>query len=307
MRNKIYMSGILFLLIMMSGCIKDGLKECPESDITIRLYAERFQNSSENPLDDIENVFTERVTHLRYYLYKDGQMVGEKILPDLLTFRNTSNKAYTLGFDALEYGNYELVVVGNCTKNGLSGNPARINNLLLTYAGCANTEDYFTAVFPFTVNSNDPATYDVGLSRVHGVILYRFVNLPENITAVGVSMENVSNEKWIYGSYANRARAEQQYSVIHPTSEVGKPVGSDDFVMGTFPTLSGEKSAYHLSLFREDELLPYSTLLISDTLNVRRNQLLEVIATFRSEYEVDFEINLDTRWDGFNSGGISIQ
>lgn len=288
---------ILFVCVAYSCNVRDGEDPCPpeEGNVRINLYAEKFQNPSDDPLADRERAFFDRITHIRYYLYKDNALYDEQVVA---TFDNAHTGFYTLNFDNLPVGDYQLVVISNCTGDALTGEPDIADNLVITYPGSADTEDYFTAVFPFTVEAIGWQEYVVGLSRVHGVVRYTFHNLPQDAIAVGVLMENVSSEKWITGDYKEVCQADTRYDMV-PVTRVSV---DEDYVLGTFPTPTDERSSFTLSLFREGADDPYISQMIVDTLNIRRNQLLDIEVTYNNG-RFDCEIILDSTWDGSNSGG----
>lgn len=294
---------MLILVATSTSCIRDGLIECP-GNVRLLFYAEQFQNSSNDPLAATESVFTNRVKHLRYYLYCEGELYDQGILEKL---PESTAPDYIYAMEKADYGNYEMVVIANCSKTALTGNPANPANLVLTFPGCADTEDYFTAVYPFTVNSDELVTHTVGLLRTQGLIIYRFVNMPAEISDVDILIENVSNQKWIKGDYMQTGSANSRYAIVpltqSPRKRINSLAGEERYVMGTFPTLTNEKATYHLGLYRNGEPEPFRRQMITDTLTVRRNQLLEVIATFDTDYNVDFEINLNPDWDGSTIGG----
>lgn len=286
----------LFLcMTALTGCIKDGEIPCPEGTIQIHFFAEKFQNKSQNPLDEREEKFCDRIGHIRYYLYKNGELQEKRIVEN---FSDVESNCYSLKYTGLEYGDYELVIVSNCTKEALSGDPVKASNLLLTYPGGPNTEDFFTAVFPFTVNSNESKEYEVGLLRAQGVVRYTFANMPSNITGVGIRLTNVGNEKWITGDYSNMCEATHHYTTLQT-----RQASNYGYVIGTFPTIPAERSAYYLSLYRDGSDTPYTTQMIVDTLSVIRNQLIDITTSFGEGGEITYEITLDNEWDGSILGG----
>lgn len=295
MINKIKITGLLLLIAVLSGCVKDGLDVCPEGSVKLNLFVEKFRNKSQNPLDDYEDNFNDRVGHLRYYLYRDGKLNREGIIDK---FAKASGPSYTFDFQNLEYGSYNMVIVANSTKAALSGDQSVADNLLLTYPGVLDTEDYFTAVFPFEVKSNNVAEYDVGLLRTHGVIRYTFKNMPDDISDIEMVMRNVSSEKWVTGDYKNACEAASRYVIV----PLAKQATDDGYVVSTFPSLAGSRSAYYLNVYRNREVEPYLNQLVTDTLTVTRNQLLDIAVTF-NKGGLSFEIDLDSEWDGSSSGG----
>ena len=294
-----YMNKIvaLFFVLLLTGCIKDGEELCPpEPKVKLHFFAEKFRNASQNPLDDREDIFCDRVTHLRYFLYKDNQLIENKVIDNL---KDKSSNCFSLSYDNLAYGNYKMVVVANAVNTLLEGDQSNADNLYIAYPGFSNTEDYFTAVFPFTVNSDEAKEYEVGLLRAHGVIRYTFDNLPSDITGVEVVMTNVHSEKWVTGDYKKACEANHTFIM-----KSGLRAETDgNFVIGTFPTPANERSAYQMNLYRNGEDAPYFSQVISDTLTVVRNQLLEIATTF-NEGNVSFEVVLDSDWDGSLPGGI---
>jgi len=288
----------LFILVVFSSCIKDGLDECPEGTVRIHLFVEKFRNKSQNPLDDRELDFGQRVSHIRYYLYKDGKLKEQEVLEK---FKTIAKDSYTFDFNQLDFGDYKLVVVANSAKKALTGDGIDADKLLLTYPGSADTEDFFTAVFPFKVSSNAPAEYNVGLLRTQGVIRYTFKNMPADVTGIGVVMRNVSSLKWVTGDYAENCEANRTFTVIKQVNRKSNEE-EQEYVIGTFPTLRNQKSAYYLSLFRGRDAEPYYQQMITDTLTVLRNQLLDITATF-SGGSFDFEVDINNEWNGGSDGG----
>lgn len=302
MNTYIKIFAILIATITFAGCsIRDGEDPCPEGDVRINLYAEKFRNRSEDPLSDREILFCERINHIRYYLYQDDVLKEQGIID---AFDDRQIGFYSFRFPNLEYGNYKAVFVSNCTREALTGDPSNADNLLLTYPGTLDTEDFFTAVFPFTVQSADPHEYTVGLSRAHGVIRYTFNNLPEDAIAIGVIMENVGEQKWVTSDYRNSISADMRYDVIPITRQAGEV---EDYIMGTFPTVADQRSTFHLGLYRQGQDEPYLSQMISDTLTVVRNQLLDIAVTYDNG-TFNFEILMDKDWNGSNPGGsVGIQ
>jgi len=297
MINRLIKIGLcIAILTSLSGCVKDGVEECPEGTVRLNYFVEKFRNPFQDPLSDVEDDFNSRVNHLRYFLYRDNQMVQQGIIDK---FAKAAKDHYTFNLENLEYGEYKMLVVANSTKTALSGDPLNADNMFLTYPGCADTEDYFSSVYSFSVNSNDTKEYNVGLSRVHGVIRYRFKNMPSDISDMEIVMKNVSNEKWITGDYKIATQASQRYIIV-PVD--GKKAENEGYVMGTFPTLTGERSAYYLNLYKEGRSMPHIEYMVSDTLAVTRNQLLDIAVTF-NEGGISFEVLLDSSWDGSNPGG----
>lgn len=315
MIGKIKIIGLLLLAALVYSCVEDGEIPCPPDpvppattgDARLNLYVERFQNPSEDPLNDVEPNFSDRITHLRYYLYSnaaqtradDYTLVGENIIA---TVQNNDQDFYPLEFTGLPAGDYKLIIIGNCVNTKLQGDKVNADNLYLIFPGCLDTEDFFSTTHSFTVNPNEVKEDKVGLSRMHGVVRYAFNNLPEDVTHVEVIMENVSNEKWITGDYKKSCKANLRYAMIPVTR------ASEDYVMGSFPTLTDGRSTLHVNFYKTDGDDIYLSQMVSDELSVVRNQLLDVSLEYNDIGQIEIEVTLDNKWDGSSSGGeVGIQ
>ncbi|MDR2038217.1 MAG: hypothetical protein LBQ60_09860 [Bacteroidales bacterium] len=296
---------MLLLGMTLSGCIKDAPDPCPVGDLSLLVFVENFQNPSDDPLFDTEPIFSTRINHLRYYLYRDG-LLYEQGLVD--SWPKASRAYYTFQYDSLEFGNYEIVLIGNCTKAALSGDPSNPASLSLTFPGCSDTEDFFTAAFPFTLDTYGLSQYEIGLSRAHGIVSYDFINVPNDITEIEVVMDNVGLQKWVKGDYQDVFCATHRYAFFSAGSNNKRSRSAsdirwgEDYRVATFPTVSGERSTYTMNLYRNGENTPYISQKVCDTLVVKRNQLLEITAIFNNG-SFQFEIDMNTSWDGTSDAG----
>lgn len=295
MKFNIYIPLLLSVLLLTSSCITEGEELCPTGDVRLHLYAEKFQNRSQNPLDAKEEKFCDRVSHLRYFLYKGDILSQEGIVSE---FNDKDINCYSLDFDNLDYGEYQVLLVCNSSKKALLGDAKKAEDLYLAYPGSTETEDFFTAFFSFNVNSEEKKEYDIGLLRAQGIIRYSFVNMPSDVTKMQIVMENVAGEKWITGDYKNIYRNTQDYTITKPLRDSE----TNAYVIGTFPTVVNEKSSYFLSLFREGEEEPFISELITDQVDIIRNQLIDITAIFK-DGKIDCLIQLNNEWDGWNPGG----
>lgn len=283
-------TGILLFMLILSACVRDGEDPCPVGTVKLNLFVEKFQNVSEDPLDDKEENFYNTVKHVQYYLYKDGEF-----LQKLTTVPTGNGDSYGLEIPDLFYGDYEIAIVANSTKNALKGNETESRSLSLNFQGSEATEDYFTAVFPFTVDSEEYKEYPVGLLRTQGLVRYIFVNMPDFIDKFGISIDSVSNEKVIMGDYKGEVVATKSFTVSTPITK------DDPQPAWTFPTVKSKKSRTYIELYQKgNHTDPYYTTSYENkdsVISVRRNHLVDVVATY-NDGEIDIEIKLDTKWDG---------
>ena len=61
-----------------------------------------------------------------------------------------------------------------------------------------------------------------------------------------------------------------------------------------------------MKLYAGDETVPVYDRMVTDTLRIERNQLLELTTRFKEDDfrgDIDFSVDVDTDWDGSNEGG----
>ncbi|MCC8172450.1 MAG: hypothetical protein LIP00_11865 [Parabacteroides sp.] len=300
---------ITFLLSLLSlgACINETLDPCPPEPgnppetghVKIDLYVEKFRNASDDPLASREAAFNLRLQDICYYLYQGDRLIGQGVVNDLSAY---SAPAYVFDFSSLAWGDYTLVAMSNCQAAGvLTGTGADRNEFMLHYPGADSTADFFTCVFPFTVNCNCEQTFEAALQRAHGVVRSRFVNLPGNITAAEVTLDRVYGQKTVCGDYGGDPIEATRHFRITPVTRAAAP----DYVTGTFSTVAGQHSTYRLRLYAGDSAEPVFDRAIPDTLQIERNQLTEITTTFHTdaqEHIVSFEVTFDTGWDGTTEG-----
>lgn len=286
---------ILFLSVLLfSACIRETLDPCPVGDVKIKIYVEKFQSVTHNYQMDMEASFNTRIKDMHYFLFKDNALLEENRISDSSPY---TTPAYTFERQGLEFGDYCLVVVSNCSAYVGGNTPSEI---FFTYAGVDNKEDYFATCFPFTVDCDCQTEYNTYLERVHGVIRYTFENVPEHMTGIEMTMTNLGDKKMIDGDYSGRMEMVKRIPVGTQT-RAGKD-GNMTVVIGTFPTTTGERSAYKLRLYKNNEDKPWYDETVTDTLTVRRNQLLDIATRFTGDTP-SFEVLINTSWGGSNSGG----
>lgn len=288
---------ILFLSILLfAGCIHETLDPCPAGDVKINIYVEKFQAITHNYQTDMEPSFNTRIKDIHYFLFKDNVLLEEGRIPDCSPYTASS---YVFQRDGLEFGDYCLAVVSNCSAYVGGNTPS---DLFLTYAGVDNKEDYFATCFPFTVDCDCQSEYNIYMERTHGVIRYTFHNIPDYMSEIEMTMTNLGNKKMIDGDYSGQMEVTKRIPVKSlKRSEAGNDI---TVVLGTFPTAKGTRSAYKLRLYKNGEEEPWYNETVTDTLTVRRNQLLDIAARF-TEATLSFEVLINTAWEGTNWGGTT--
>lgn len=291
----------LLLFLSLACCIDEDLAPCPpeRGNVKIDLYVEKFQNKSANPLASRESHFNERIHYLCYYLYKGDSLMQYTLVEDLAA---STGPACSLAWDHLDFGDYTLVAVGNCGARGVlagSGDPR--TNLVLHYPGSDTTDDFFFASFPFRIDCDCTEELETGLLRAHGVLRSRFVNLPPQVTAVEISLDGLSGRKTVCGEYdGDPITVSKRYPVGSVAPE------SADYLLGTFPTQPGRQSVYHVKLYTAGSDTPIFDQDITRTLQMIRNQLVEITVTFAPDGTFTFDVILNKDWEGSINGGGTV-
>ncbi len=282
-------------ILLFSGCIRETLDQCPKGDIEINVYVEKFQAVTHNYRTDMETSFNTRIKDIHYLLFKEQTLIEEGRIEDCSPY---SNPSYVFQRKGLEFGNYCLALISNCSATIQGSAPTE---LFFVYAGVNNDEDHFTACFPFTVNCDCKSEYNIYMERTHGVIRYTFHNIPEHTNGIEMTMTNVGNKKVIEGGYLENIDVTKRIS-IDQLNRATKADNDISVVIGTFPTVTGMHSAYQLRLYKNGQETPWYNETVTDTLTVRRNQLLDISTRFTGDIP-SFEVLINTAWDGSTSGG----
>lgn len=280
---------------LLAGCIKEDLEPCPESEVRIKFYVEKFQAVPQAAFASAEPHFNDRIARLQYYLYKGEIVVEEGLLSDCTSCRDS---AYVFSRKGLDFGDYKLVLIGNDSDGAFTPGPA---GWVVTYPGIDRTKDFFAASLPFTVNCTCVLHYQGLLERMHGVVKSSFEQLPEDVTALEIRLTNVGIRKPIEGGYEGSEELTKRIDLAPRDGSKQVTV-----VTGVFPPPAGQHSAYYLSLYKNGEDLPAYQSLVTDTLTVVRNQLVEVKTRF-DQTGPSFEVHVDTEWEGsLPAGGVEV-
>ncbi|MCD8182600.1 MAG: hypothetical protein LUE99_05330 [Bacteroides sp.] len=104
---------LLFLsVILFAGCIHETLEPCPVGDVKINIYVEKYQAVTHNFSTDMEASFFTRIRDVHYFLFKDKALIDEGRISDCTLF---TTPPYTFQREGLEFGDYCLAVVSNCS------------------------------------------------------------------------------------------------------------------------------------------------------------------------------------------------
>lgn len=301
---KKYLSLLFFPLIclmLFSSCWKENLDHCWQGRIQINIYAEKFQNAE----NEKEDVFSERIRSLHYFLYHEGVLVEKGLARD---FEGLSTSAYTFERNKLPFGHYQLLLFGNTdSKQVLTGNPDDPSTLMVAYPGCENNEDYFACQYEFTLDCDCGYSGEALMQRMHGVVQYQIKNIPDNITEIEVSMNHLGT------------MCDANLTVCNPPFELSHRLPFDSetsnrsctLTLGVFPTLPENKTVLNLVLYADND---YSFAVyrkqITDQAQIYPNQLLRVDVLFPENgilEDVDFGIVINPKWDGSHEGDIEIK
>lgn len=286
---------LLLSIILFAGCIRETLDPCPTGDIKVNIYVEKFQAVTHDYGTDMEASFNTRIKDVHYCLFKDNALIEEGRIMDCTAF---VAPPYTFERKGLDFGDYCLILVSNCSAF-IGGNAP--TDLFFNYGGVNNKEDHFAVCFPFRIDCDCQSEYNAYMERAHGVIRYTFSDIPADLSGIEITITNVGNKKIIDGEYTGQIEV-VKFIPVTPNTRANNKENSLTAVLGTFPTATGLQSAYRIRLFKNGENEPYYNETVTDKLTIQRNQLLDIMTRFTGDIP-SFEIRLDTKWDGSNSGG----
>lgn len=281
--------------LMASSCIEESLDSCPDEGgkVEVLLSVEKFRTQPPYGPDDLEPRFADRIHSLGYLLYADGQLLERGTLADAAA---TEGGQYVFRHDPLPFGRYRLAFVANTAPEMMEGRPERPEAYYIVYQGEGKGDDHFLAELPFEVACPISNDFESVLRRVHGVVRFDFENIPSEITAVEVTLDNVGARVPLSGAPDQSREVTKRV----PAAQIG----AGAFTLGVFPTLAGTSTSLRLRLYGADAAKPFYEKLVTDTLHVVANQLLNVSIRFEPfTGEVRFTVDVDTAWDGSLEGG----
>lgn len=300
MKRLSYISFALFGLMAAVSCVEEDLNACPPEGggVTVALRVEKFQTRPPYGPSDLEESFGKRIHSLDYLLYADGRLLEQGSLEDV---GSTAGDSYLFRHNPLPFGTYRLAFVANTSASMMTGSTDAPESRFIVYQGENAGDDHLRADLPFEVTCPCSNEFETVLQRVHGVTRFRFENVPADVTAIEVSLDNVGERIPLSGEPDRPCEVIKRVGTADMTS---KAAGL--FTLGTFSTLPGTKSSWRLKLYAENDAVPVYEHLVTDTLRIERNQLLELKVRFKDtdfNGEVEFSVDIDTTWDGSNEGG----
>lgn len=273
----------LFLLIGLSGCWKEDLKNCWMGDVTLRVMAECFQ---EPPGGKTEENLGLRLKSVRYVLHKGEELYKQGVIDDATTL---NTQQLTLTFPKLPFGDYTLSLYGNADEHGD-----------ITYPGAADTQDYFVSGYQFTVDCDCGFEDMVVMYRSQGVTHFKLENLPDNIAEIEVGISRLGLVCRPDTTYLGETEVLHRVKVSDVTT---KSVSS--LLIGSFPTIQEANSEMVIRLFAQGEpnFLVYEQKVAEAV--ITRNRLVRLEADFNHTIDADvaFKVTVNPKWDGVDGGG----
>ena len=299
MKKLSYIPFAFLCLMSAVSCIEEKLDPCPPQggNVAVALRVEKFQTRPPYRPSDFEEGFAERIHSLYYLLYADGQLIEHGVADDI---QAADGDCYLFRRDALPLGAYRLAFVANVTPRMMTGTTDAPELRYIVYQGETNGDDHFRADLPFEVTCPCRNEFESVLQRVHGVTRFRFENIPAGITSVEVVLDNVGERMPLCGEPDLPCEVSKRVPTVQLMSRAG-----GTFTLGTFCTLPGVKTSWRLKLYGDDEAPLYDRV-VTDTLRIECNQLIELKARFREDDPaggIEFSVDVDTMWDGVNEGG----
>lgn len=301
MKRLPYISFALACLIAAPSCIEEDLDACPPEGggVEVAVRAEKFRARPPYAPSDLEGDFAARIHSMSYLLYADGRLIEQGRLDDVST---AHGEEYVFRHDVLPFGTYRLALVANASAGMMSGTPDDPHDYFIVFQGEGRGDDHFRADLPFEVTCPCSNAFETVLRRVYGVTRFRFEGIPAEIAAVEVSLDNVGARTPLSGDPDRACEVSKRVAVGELTASDGS------FTLGTFATLPGKRSAWRLRLYGQQAAEPVYERLVTDTLRIVSNQLLELKVRFKDDDfrgDIEFSVDVDPTWDGTNEGGDS--
>lgn len=222
-----------FILTQMSSCIVDS-EECPTGyTVLVSIKDENYVNGSAIvPLNQtIENPLFDSLVETIYYVLHNKE-TGALVMESPITSTQGTSTSYTILFNDIPSGDYELTVWGNRTSDV----PASV----LHTNGKEHTDIYLgTQNLTFSARSK---TTEVFLERTKGKLVLTCNNFPTTITSGEATISSVYETVTPHFDYNGNTEVVKT-APIQSTLEV--------FLA---PSVKGENSKLKLRFFSEAEI-----------------------------------------------------
>lgn len=297
MKRLLYIPLALFCMLLSPSCIEEDLDACPPEGggLAVTLRAEKFRTRPPYASTDLEEDFAARIHSLQYLLYADGRLIEQGILGDV---QSAHGGSYVFRHDTLPFGAYRLAFAANVTSRMMTGRLDSPEDYCIAYQGVDKGDDHFRADLDFEVTCPCSNEFDAVLHRVHGVTRFRFANIPDGVEAVEVSLDNIGERMPLCGDPDRACVVVKRV----PAAEL-RSRAAGAFSLGTFCTLPGVRTSWRMKLYGADADAPIYDRVVTDTLRIESNQLIDLTARFKESGGIDFSVDVDTTWDGSSDGG----
>lgn len=294
--HHIILAAATLPMMFISGCINETLDPCPEATATVELRAETFGKEHSLP-EEYEPVFGKRISSVHYSLYRNGTLLRERETGNL---SGVATSGYKLDLGPLDRGNYTLLVSANTPAPHYESTASAPDAYAIKYRGPEQTKDYFSAVLPLAIDCDCAMAFEGTLRRLQGVVRATLYDIPANIAAAEIAIDNLSERKILF---ADRYDGTTTAALKQDITDFQR--NKTSIVIGALPTADNERpSVCTLRLFDADGTAVHDEV-ISSSLYLKRNTLTDINIRFPngSNGDITYEIIMDTSWDGQTNGG----
>lgn len=273
MNRAVLLILVVILLVSMSSCVKEDLSECPPQ-FTVKVFVEdkEYINISDIPelnQVDKDQPFSTFVSTIYYSLV--NTMTGD--ITNVSSIIPVTGDAifYTILFNNIPDGKYELTVWGNVTPNIPFGS-LHTNGMELT--------DVYVASSPIQFTSGSQ-TIDVNLKRAKGKLALICENFPSSVTQVEQKISSLYESVDSLFNYSGKIIVDKK--------------GSFQPIIQTFlaPTVIGENPKLNLSFKDGSTLVSVPEI----SLSVYRNKISPVKVTYNDIAGLwEISVNIDGKW-----------
>ena len=178
--------------------MRETLDKCPERNVRINVYAEKFQTNTAAVTQQVEEEIGKRIRFLHCVLYCEDIYVMDTLIENI---SGVNVSLVPIDFGELPFGRYNLVIIGNCKSDAMEGDFHRWGGMSLLYLGADRTDDMFGAFLSFTVDCNCALQFETKLRRLLGVVSCEIKGIPDEVTEFEVIFHRVNSRLSEGGNY----------------------------------------------------------------------------------------------------------
>lgn len=286
----------LTLLVTLTSCLKEHDHNCPpESGVTLTVKDKNYSNASAIPGITVKDEQLPLNQYVSNFSYRLAEFGTEQPVDSLFNYGfSNGEKSHPIDFSDIPSGKYVLTTYGNVSQN-FSKPDASPGSVYILHPQGQEGDDLYVSKDTFQLGSSSP--YTIYLTRAKGALLVQIENLPDTVTRIDETIDNIYTEMSDTKLYSNPGSVTKSFTI--------QPSDSVSLFTAVAPTVSGRQSSLRLAFYSSKTMTPY--MYISNiSLIAKRNEVTAFKFSFKPEGGVEVWISMNGYWTKLHDLNIDL-